>query len=261
VLILPAAVGAQDDGGSPCPAGVPASATLRAEDIEDFGGSLTATHTIGLRIDTPEDSAREFNAELPEGVVARRIGPDPGFRSDTPGPVYVRATWSEFDPGSGSFCRASTEGTFNLEAPRPIQYTTPPPRKSTGTGGATWILHVPKNADLRPVQVRIRGVQHARLPGASAPLKVATWVLRRGDKGLTYAGRSSRTLVTGGWHYDIGFSKPSWLYIHQRDFARVGPFGLDLEIVQAGRRIARNRFVGGCGRYGICHYRSAGAAR
>jgi hypothetical protein len=254
-LALAAAAGAQDETEPPCPPGVPAGASIRANDIEDAGGPLTATHTIGLDIETSEGSVSDFTTELPPGVVARDGGRS--FQADVPGPVRVRATWTDFDAGSGSFCRASAEATFDLQAPRPLRYFPPRRRTRGGAEGTVWILLVPEDADLRPVEVRVRGVQRGRAPRASDPLKVVTFTLREGDRGLSYGGRADRTIHSGGWLFDVTFGSRTKLYIQMRDFRRRGPrrFGIDLQLVQADHRIGHNRFVGHCEIYNICSYR------
>ena len=55
-----------------------------------------------------------------------------------------------------------------------------------------------KNADLRPVQLRLRGVRRARLPGPRARLQTLTLPLRRGDAGLPLAGRARCGRPAGG---------------------------------------------------------------
>jgi hypothetical protein len=70
-----------------------------------------------MEVETADGRSPDFKAELPPGVVARRSGR--AFQSDAPGPVHVRATWSDFDPVAGSFCQAGAEATFQLEASAP----------------------------------------------------------------------------------------------------------------------------------------------
>jgi hypothetical protein len=240
---------AQDDADAPCPPGVPASATIRASDGE--GPSLTATHTIGLYIESGDEQIDEFSLDLPPGV-DRRGGQ--AFRVDAPGPVPVRATWRHFD--NGSYCAASAGTTVNVEPAKPLRYSGPA-RSSRFMNSMEWSVSYGKNADLRPVEVRLRGVRRARLPGASAPVQTVTFALRRGDRGLSYDGRAIRMLRSAGWRFQATFG-------HSERDIRIdmlhypGPgrgFGIDLELTQAGRVIGRTRAVGRCS-YLVCRYRT-----
>ncbi len=238
-LALSTGAGAQDETEPPCPPGVPAGAAIHAIGAAGVGGPLIATQTIFLEVETSDRSVSDFKVELPPGVVARRGSR--AFQADAPGPVHVRATWSEFDPGSASFCQASAEATFELLPARPLRYFPPSRRSRVGADGTVWILLVPDNADLRPVEVRLRGVQRARAPRASDPLTVVTFALRDGDKGLTYDGRAIRIVRSGGWHFDVTYGTRAKLVVQMRDFARRGPrgYGIDLKIIQAGRQIGQ----------------------
>ena len=240
---------AQDDPDPPCPPGVPASATIRASDGE--GPSLTATHTIGLYIESGDEQIDEFSLDLPPGV-DRRGGQ--AFRIDAPGPVPVRANWRHFN--NGSYCSASAETTVNVEPAKPLRYTGPA-RSSRFMNSMEWNVSYGKNADLRPVEVRLRGVRRARLPGASAPVKTVIFALRRGDRGLSYDGRAIRMLRSAGWRFQATFG-------HSERDIRIdmlhypGPgrgFGIDLELTQAGRVLGRTRAVGRC-TYLVCRYRT-----
>ena len=253
VLALSAVADAQNETEPPCPPGVSAGASIRAFGGGGVGGPLVATQTIFMEVETADGRAPDFKAELPPGVVARRSGR--AFQSDTPGPVHVRATWSDFDTVSGSFCQASAEATFQLEAARPLRYF--PPKRSSGVGadGTVWILLVPATGDLRPVEVRLRGVKRYRAPRASTPPTVVTFALRDGDRGLTYGGRAIRVVRVAGWHFDVTFGKADKLVVQMRDHRGRRPYGMDVQIVQAGRLIGHNRFVGRCGAYGLCSRR------
>ena len=244
------AAAAQDDPDPPCPPGVPASATIRASDGE--GPSLTATHTIGVYIESGDEEIDEFSLALPPGV-DRRGGQ--AFRVDAPGPVPLRATWRHFD--SDSYCTASAESTVNVDPAKPLRYTGPA-RRSSFMNSMEWSVSYGKNADLRPVEVRLRGVRRARLPGPSAPVQTVTFALRRGDRGLSYDGRAIRMLRSAGWRFQATFG-------HSERDIRIdmlhypGPgrgFGIDLELTQAGRVIGRTRAVGRCS-YLVCRYRTA----
>jgi hypothetical protein len=244
LLACPAAAAA----APPCPPGVAPSATLRASDLERNGGPLTATHTIDLELETADGSLiDDFQLVLPPGAVAARSGPTPSFRADAPGPVQVTATWTEYDRTTDADCSASVQATFTLEAPKPLKFIAPRPG-SRGISELEWSLRAGKAADLRPVQVRLRGVRRARLPAATAPVQRLALGFRPGDPGRMLFG-TGRVLRSAGWRFRIGpFFRsefPIRMYGVERGHGRLG-FGFVLELVQAGHRIARTRGIGTC---------------
>ena len=245
MLAGPAAAQAADP---PCPPGVAPSATLRASDLERDSGQLTATHTINLELETANGAVLDdFTLALPPGAVAVRSGPSPSFRADSPGPVSVTATRVEYDPNTDSDCTASVQATFTLVAPKPPKFIAPR-RGSRGISELEWSLRVGGGTDLRPVQVRLRGVRHARLPGASAHIQTLTLGLRSGDPNRLLFG-TGRVLRSAGWRFRIGpFFRgefPIRMYKVERGHGRRG-FGFELEVVQGDRRIGRTRGVGSC---------------
>lgn len=252
-LAVGAAADAQDQTEPPCPPGVSAGASISASGGGGAGGPLVATQTIFMEVETADGRAPDFKAELPQGVVARRSGR--AFQSDTPGPVHVRATWSDFDPAAGSFCQASAEATFQLQPARPLRYFPPKRSSAVGADGTVWTLLVPATGDLRPVDVRLRGVKRYHAPRASTPPTVVTFALRDGDQGLTDGGRAIRVVRVAGWHFDVTFGNSNKLVVQMRDHRGPRPYGMDVQIVQAGRLIGHNRFVGRCGAYGLCSRR------
>jgi hypothetical protein len=220
--------------------------TIRASDVQDGGGSLTATHTIDLWLETAERDIDEFTVALPPGAVAERGGASPAFHVDAPGPVPVTVTWSHFVIGTAEECTASAATTLNVEPAQPLRYVAP--RTRGRVLASDWRVHIGKNADLRPLQLRVRGVRRARLPGASAPVETVNFALRGGDKGLTYFGRSLRTVRSAGWHFDASWVGRDEIRIAMRDHSnrRGRAFGFELELRQAGRRLGRTRVVGRC---------------
>jgi hypothetical protein len=112
-----------------------------------------------------------------------------------------------------------------------------------------------KNADLRPVQLRLRGVRRARLPGPRARLQTVTLPLRRGDAGLPL-GRA-RTLRAARWRFIINFVDAHQIVIGGQipntGRGRRGPsrgYGFSIVLVQAGHRVGRIRATGRCGYLG-----------
>jgi hypothetical protein len=231
----------------PCPPGEAPSATILARDSYDGGGSLTATHPIELEVQ-PE-AAGEFFFSSPVGIRETDTGPE--LRVDEPGSVPVTATWEHYIYASDSFCTASTQATFNIEPAKPPSLI--PPRRSAGImTQLEWFLRFPKkDADVRPVEVRIRSVRRARVPGASAPLKKIQFSFREGDKGVGDSGR--RVVRSGRWRFEAAFlhDRPRILMFESQN----GPFGVELEFVQGGRRIGRTRIVGRCGSI-VCDHRT-----
>jgi hypothetical protein len=226
----------------PCPPGIAPSASIRA-------GDLTATHPVDLLLQTSEDEISEFEVALPPGAVRHRGLSPTAFHVDAPGPVPITATWRHFAPELVGYCSASTATTLNIGPAKPLRYIAP--RWSKGyMDGLDWRVRIGKDADLRPVQVQIRGVRRARLPGASAPVETVTFALREGDKGLSYNGRALRTVRSAGWHFDADVSqRGAQIGIYMRDHSnRKGRgFGFELELTQDGRRLGRTRVVGRCG--------------
>jgi hypothetical protein len=251
---VPAATaGAQDDDPPPppCPAGVPANVRMSASDLEDNGGSLTATHTINVYVEADGEEVNEFRLQLPANAQARGTA----FRVEVAGPVTVRATWRHLEPGADP-CTASAETTVNVEPAKPLRYRGPA-RRSTFMNSLHWNVSSGKDADLRPLEMRLRGVRRARLPRASAPVQTVTFTFRRGDRGLSYNGRAIRMLRSAGWRFQATFGRtPRDVQIDMINYPGPGKgFGIDLELVQAGRVIGRTRAVGRCS-YLVCRYRT-----
>ena len=254
VLALTGAVGAQADGEPPCPPGVGPAATIRGFDTEDGGGSLTATHTIGLEARDRNGFVPNVSFTLPDGAQARGTEHDPAFSIDSPGRVQVAATWSHNDEEDGSTCTASAQGTLRIGPTTPLDFSGLPPGPSALEYFQAGIK-AGKNADLRPVQLRLRGVRRARLPGPKARLQTVTLPLRRGDAGLPL-GRA-RTLRAARWRFIINFVDDHQVIIGGQipntGRGRRGPsrgYGFSIVFVQAGHRIGRIRATGRCGYLG-----------
>jgi hypothetical protein len=250
------AIAGGDPPDPPCPQGVPVgAATIAAEDLEDRGGSLTATHRIALELQVAgePDPVNEFEVAVPPGVRVGWAG-TPTIRADAPGPVPVVAGWSEFVPSLGSSCSRSASTTLTIEPARAPRYI-PPKRKSALMSQLEWFLRLGKDADLRPVEVRIRGLKRARVPGASVPARKLVFAFREGDKGVSYANGRSRTVRAAGWRFSAGFIRDRPRVLMHGIPGR-SPFGVELDWVQGARRIGRTRLVGRCHGF-VCDYRTA----
>lgn len=225
----------------------------------DGGGPLTATHTIALQAHDRDGLVRNATFSLPSGAKARGSERDPAFSVDTPGPVAVTAAWSHFVEADGSSCTASAQATLRIRPARALTFIGPRPGTSTSEFFQS-AIRAGKRADLRPVELRLRGVRRARLPGRRARLQTVTLSLRRGDAGLSPGER--RRLRAAGWQFFIGFVDQNEIGIGaeivetgrgRRGYSR--GFGYTIELVQARRRVGRIRVTGQCGYLG-CRWRS-----
>ena len=243
VAAAPGPAGAQ--GEPDCPPGTASGAALRAADLENTGSGLIATHTIALTVETSDGvEIEEFELLLPPGAKAVRGGPSRAFRTEAPGPVHVVARWPYFGPGGP--CTATTEGTFVMEPARPPGFVAPR-RGRRAISELLWSLRVGAATDLRPVEVRLRGVRRARVPGPSVPAQTLALGLRRGDPNRMLVG-TGRVLASAGWRFRIGpfFDEEFPIRMSKPGRATRRGFGFELELVQGGVRIGRTRAVGRC---------------
>jgi len=259
-VVLTGPAGAQDGSAPPpCAPGVAPAATIRGFDVEDGGGQLTATHTIGLEARNRDGVVPGVEFTLPAGAQNRGTETNPSFSIDTPGPVSLTGTWSHFDDDAQASCTASTQGTLRLRPAKALSFEGLPPGPSFADAYSV-ALRTGKNADLRPVQFRLRGVKRARLPGRGARVRKATIALRRGDSGLSRG--ESRVMRVAGWRFRIGnIDEHDVLFntdLVDNRRGRRGPsfgFGYAIELVQAGHRVGRMRAIGRCGYLG-CRWRA-----
>lgn len=163
--------------------------------------------------------------------------------SDTPGPLPVSAVVGSVEP-TGEGCDATVTSALSLLAPRPLEFAFRVTRPSCGV-------------DLRPVTARTRVIRKPRLPAAGAKAKTRIFDLRAAD-GDDFAGgggcaplcgtrRSPGVIVRrsgGGFAVQVGplpISDPPQATGGRR-ISR--PYGVDVELLQGGRRIARLRVAG-----------------
>jgi hypothetical protein len=245
---------AQGDPPPPCPPGEAPSAKIRGFDVEDGGGQLTATHTIGLEARDRDGVIPRASFTVPANAQNRGDEGNPAFSVDTPGPVPVTATWSHEIQSDGSTCTASAQGTLQLRPAGDLTFLGLP-RGPSFADAYSLGLRTGRNADLRPVQFRLRGVKRARLPGPGARLQKATIALRRGDPGLSRG--ESRTLRAGGWRFRIGNGDEHIIIFNAEVIenrrgrrGRSRGFGYTIVLVQAGHRVGRVRVTGRCGYLG-----------
>jgi hypothetical protein len=248
-----------------CPPAAVPPVTLSAGDLEDGDRDLTATHTITLYAEDAEGiEIDDFALALPPGVQTVR-GEADSFRSDAPGLATVTAQWQHLvlvdgtAVPRGSHCTATTTATFNLEPPKPLRVSLPRPG---GMSELFWRLRAGEDADLRPVEARLRGVRRARLPRSSTPAQTFTIGLRAGDKPM-FDG-AGRVLRSAGWRFRFGpyFRREFPIRMSKFEKSRRLGFGFELEFLQGGARIARTRGLGRCVfEYGLrCRWKTGGGA-
>jgi len=249
-VVLAAPAGGQG-GPDPCPPGVPADTSIRGFDIEDGGGVLTATHTISLEARDQDGVVPNASFGLPPGAMARGDGNNPAFSLDRPGPAIITATWSHYRDDTGTDCTATARRVLQLAKVRRRVRVEGPGRTTLTTDGFQAALRAGRNDDRRLVHVRLRGVRHARLPGAGARTQKLTLAFRRGDPGLGFDGRH-RILRAAGWVFYVNFATAdtAGLGISNPNDRRRQAFGFELVFRQSGRRIGRIAAVGHCGELG-----------
>src|SRR5262249_48136808 len=108
-----------------------------------------------------------------------------------------------------------------------------------------WGTNIGKTTDLRPVQVRLRGVSRARLPGGHVPFKTATIALRQSDAGYGLAERHRRSPHrVGGAAGDDSVNRPRGR--GPGPGIRDKAVGYEVQVLQGGRLIARLAAAGKC---------------
>jgi hypothetical protein len=258
---LPATATTAQTPDPPCAPGVAPTATIQGFDVEGGDRVLTATHTIVLEARDRDGQIQGVTFTLPPAAKDRTTSSDSAFTVDTPGTVPVGATWSQSVESDGSTCTASAQGTLQIRPAEPLRFVGPPPGRWTGDLFQS-MIRTGKRGDLRPVELRLRGVRRARLPGPGARLQTVTIALRKGDAGLSPSRRPSGTLRAAGWKFSIGFVNRDVLIVARivgdtgqgrRGHSR--GFGYAIDLVQAGHRVAHVWVVGRCGYLG-CRWRS-----
>lgn len=227
------------------------------------GGSLFATHLLRVRARTAGGGPDFVSSASAPGAV---YFPERGtLLSETPGPLVVTAVASSEEP-SGDSCDATVATTLTLLPPRPWRpgplFKPARSQRSSSTRPLEFAFSLQRpstGADLRPVLARARVVGKARFPGAGTATKTRVFDLRPADGDNAAAGGSCtlscgsrrRPGVSverrgGGFRVEIGplpISDPPQATGGRR---LPRPYGVDVELIQAGRRIARLRVAGRC---------------
>lgn len=254
--LVAGAVGAAHDAGAqggapPCPPGSPAP-TVTAQDRQTgAGGALTATHDIDITVSDLPDGTRVDDVQISAPAGAHVIGNDTVI-SDTPGPLPLTVSWTQFDPDE---CTGSTTTTLQLQAPAPLSFGKLPrslqPKKIRFHGkyhGGGWVLTalLRPNTDRRPLEMRFKGVARATLPKASMPFKTVLASLRDLEPGI------DRQRYLRG---------PKWQITARTNFKRTAlfleagvktgsshdhPVGYEFQALQGGKLLLRVRAAGKC---------------
>ncbi len=260
--LVPAAVAAAPDagaqGGAPCAPGGPAP-TVTAEDRQaGAAGPLTATHDIDIQADFSDGSSPDVQISAPAGVHVKGMT----VISDAPGALPITLSWTQFQ-ADGSECNASTTTTLQLAAPALLSFGKLPrslqPRRIKFHGayhGGGWVLtfRIGPHTDLRPLELRFRGIGRAKLPSASMPFKIVNASLRDLEPGID----RQRYLRGPKWQVTsrVNFQRTA-LFLEAR--VKTGslhwhPVGNEFVALQAGRQILRVRQAGKC-RLAECSWR------
>jgi hypothetical protein len=228
------------------------------------GGALFATHLLRVRARAPDgnsDFVRSLSAAPPA-----RYDPEAGtLFSDTPGSLPVSAVVGSEEP-TGDRCDITVTTTLSLLSRWPWQvgalFTPARSQRSSSTRPLEFSFRVMRprtGVDLRPVTARARVVRKLRFPGAGARAKERTFDLRAADGDDFASGggcppvcesrRSPGVIVRrsgGGFAVEVGplpISDPPQATGGLR-IAR--PYGVDVELLQGGRRIAWLRVARRC---------------
>jgi hypothetical protein len=255
ISLYPVAAGGQT-APEPCPPGVPPGTSIRGFDIEDGGGVLTATHTISLEARDRDGVVLGARFTLPAGATERGDAGNPAFSVERPGPVTISAAWSHYRDDQDTDCAVTVRRVLQLAKVRRRIRVQGPGRTTMTTDGFQSALRAGRNDDRRPVELRLRGTRHARLPGAGARTQKLTLAFRRGDPGLGFDGRR-RILRAAGWvfHINLATANTAILGISNPNDRRRQAFGWELVFRQSGRRIGLITAVGRCGELG-CMFRT-----
>ena len=263
-LVVAPALAAADSGAqgaAPCAPGSPTPTVTALDQQAGAGNPLTATHSIQLDAEFADGSSpQELQISAPPGVHVDRST----LVSDTPGPLPITLSWTVFPTGADE-CTASMTTTLELQAPLPLKFGKLPrslrpklirfQRKYFFSSGWALTALIGRYTDLRPVELRFRGVARTRLPSASMPFKTVTVSLRNLEPGLGRQRylRSPKWQVTARTNYrQTAFSLEAGVKTGSH---RDHPVAYELQALQAGRLMIRVRQAGKCN-FGGCTWRT-----
>lgn len=236
----------------PCP---PGSAKLRvvtlgADRIPRPPRATHATIVAPHVDDEPQQGVVTWSG--PPGIQQEKGSSAARLTVDEPGPVAITATWqSAYEPNPEDppvDCMATKQITLNVLPARPLVFYPP-----TGYGGElAWNVRIPSGGDLRPVDVRIRGVRQAARPGSRAPARRVRIALRGAPM------KPARQIVLAGWTFEVWQPVQERIQVKARPGRPIRPgalpvgvpaglrFGFEVSFTQAGRLIGRTFVKGSC---------------
>lgn len=269
VVMLPAPVGAQTPPS--CPAGIAAVPVFQAADPMDGSTDtkLTATHVIPVTAVFPDSAppVDKLTYTGPPGLpVVTFRAPNArdvdifdgniGFKPQAPGPLPVSVSWQQSDGTRTGTCSGTAGTTFQILAARPLRPRTP---RSSFSGPAsqgseyTWFTDVGKDADRRPLEIRVRSVRGAHLPGPRVAFKSTTIGLQPTDKGWQVDRVIRVPFLQVGGNYEAGQPGFLNLLVGMRAVTSNPKLGYELQIVQGRRLVGRIRAAGSCSAFG-CNF-------
>jgi hypothetical protein len=258
-----AAVAAAPDAGAqgaaPCPPGFLTPAVTAQDRQTGPAGPLTATHDIDIEAEF-SDGSRPDDMRLSGPAGAHVNGST--VISDTPGPMPITLSWTVLQ-NDGTECTASMSTTLQLQAPAPLTFNKLPrslrPKAIKFQGkyrSGGWVLTalVHPNTDLRPLEMRFKGIARARVPSASMPFKIVNASLRDLEPGIDRQRylRGPKWQITSRTNFKHtalfleAIVKTASLHWH--------PVGYEFQALQGGRPMIRVRAAGRC-RLAECEWR------
>lgn len=287
--------------GDPCtPA---AKAGLKVSDPAG-GGALYATHELVVTaLGTGEDTflnSQTASAPGARRVSDPESSDPPRFARDTPGPLTVSGVVDTTDPSRPADdpgCSANVSTTVQLRpALTPLVSLKRPRRGRDGRRRLiypdppvfTMTLRHRTGSNRLPITVRARVTRRLRLPGKGAKAASEVFAQRASDsvespdsrrcelicsplgaRGFRKATSVEASAIESARLFSNGLRVrllPPTGYPASRRSHRVRnpPFGADIELLQAGRRLARLRVVGRCigsGQSSRCRFRRISTKR
>lgn len=253
-----------------CPPGVTVTPAFKASDPLDsrIDTRLTATHVIAVTAEFPAGGAisvDDFTTKWtgPPGVpmftsrsrnaedVDVSVPSQAGFQPPAAGPLIVSATWQQSDGSRDGMCTGSASTTLQIVAAKPLRPS--PPRATIGqtvrtAGEYVWYTNVRRDQDRRPLEIRVRSVRGAHLPGPHVAFKTMTIALRPTDPGW----QAQRRLVLPYLQAIADLQDGVFLdlLVGMRRVTANPKLGYELEIRQGTHRVGRIRAAGSCSAFG-----------
>jgi hypothetical protein len=278
------------DENAPCPADQPQPPVTLSE--PGSGGILYATHVLRVRLGQPSSGSaegRSFAASAGQ-VLPGDDENDALLVTDASGPVTVTAVALIRDdrlPSADDYsCTMTVSATFTLEPPAPTlfenfrrpQYTAPKLKLYSYAPKFYFRVRYAKTGgDQSPLTVRAAWTRKLRLPGARAKRVTKEYRLRDFEQEDDEGGRGCEFVCSprarGGFAksieirvdelgrgLEITVDVPTGYGVLRRGrySFKPTPFGLDLEVLQSGRRVARLRTIARCdsgGQASRCRFR------